>query len=269
MKITDSQFLRSDQYRDSRNLTARASLHQRFSTNPRGWFHWMLDQIELSPGMRILEVGAGPGILWQAGRERLPDGCRLVISDLSAGMLFEARQAILEGPGHFDYTVVDAQAIPFPSGVFDLVLANYMLYHVPDRPRALREIRRVLRPDGRLYAATNGQNHLRQLRLLGNMTSDTLPERAAAWPASGFDLQNGADQLRAVFSQVELRCIDDALAITEAEPVLAYLKSMWEDLPALQQPDGEQRIRAYIEKEIRLNGAFNVTKESGIFISHG
>jgi hypothetical protein len=99
------------------------------------------------------------------------------------------------------------------------------------------------------------------------MTSDSLPEQAASWPTSGFDLQNGESQLREVFSQVELRCIDDSLEITEAGPVLAYLKSMWENLPALQIPGGEQRIVAYVEAEIRRRGAFYVAKESGIFIA--
>ena len=45
-----------------------------------------------------------------------------------------------------DYAVLDLQALPFPEACFDAVIANHMLYHVPDRPRALAEVQRVLKP---------------------------------------------------------------------------------------------------------------------------
>ena len=62
--LTDQEYLRSEQYRDSGNLRARMGLHERFSTNPLGWQRWVFNQFDLMPDSRILELGCGPGRLW-------------------------------------------------------------------------------------------------------------------------------------------------------------------------------------------------------------
>ena len=64
----------------------------------------------------------------------------------------------------FTFEVVDAQLIPYEKHTFNVVIANYMLYHVPDLAKALSEIRRVLQPKGRLYATTVGLNQMAELR---------------------------------------------------------------------------------------------------------
>ena len=63
----------------------------------------------------------------------------------------------------FDFVVFDVQAIPYIDSEFDVVIANHMLYHVPDRGKAYSEIRRVLKPGGFLHAAANGKSDKRKL----------------------------------------------------------------------------------------------------------
>ncbi len=87
----------------------------------------------------------------------------IALSDFSPGMIEEAQHNLADAGRPFAFERIDAQAIPFADASFDMVIANHMLYHVPDRPQALAEIRRVLRPGGRLYAATGGANHLREI----------------------------------------------------------------------------------------------------------
>jgi hypothetical protein len=63
-KFTDQQYLTTEQYRDSLNLDARAVIHQRFSTNPYGWFNWVFDAlVKLPDNAKILELGCGPGYI--------------------------------------------------------------------------------------------------------------------------------------------------------------------------------------------------------------
>ena len=105
------------QYADSRNLSARIDLHARYSTNPQGWGNWLFAQLDLRPGDRILELGAGPGRLWRDRWQGLPAGCRLVVSDASPGMVREARQA-LAGAG-VGFAAIDAairEAVARPGG---------------------------------------------------------------------------------------------------------------------------------------------------------
>lgn len=246
------------QYRDPSNLSARIQLHQRFSTNRTGWFHWLFDQLSLPVGAHILELGCGRGDLWAENRARLPAGLRITLTDRSPGMVQAARSRLVGVTA----CVADAQALPFAADTFDVVLANHMLYHVSDRPRAFREIRRVLRAEGSLYAATNGEGHLRELDALLARCAPGLETQNARL---GFSLDNGFEQLRPWFRQVSCRRYDDALVITEVEPLLAYLRSLGggDALDAAQLAC----LRATVTEQIATTGAVRVHKAVGLF--HG
>lgn len=211
------------QYRDSTNLRARASLHARFSTNEVDWVRWVFERLDLQPESRVLELGCGTGQLWRRNLQDLPRGCEVVLSDLSPGMASEARD-LLAPDRRFTACVCDAQLLPFPEASFDQVVANHMLYHVPDRKRALREMWRVLKTGGRLMAATNGRSHMRELfRMLDRVTPGA---KNRPFPVeNSFSLQNGAGQLREWLADVSMIPRDDSLEVTEAGPVVAYALS--------------------------------------------
>ena len=102
---------------------------------------------------RILDVGCGTGAMAVAAAERWPtvtvDGV-----DASEGMLAIARGELDSQPGpvrdRVRYAQGYADMLPFADDTFDVVLAAFVLQLVPSRPRALREMRRVLRPGGRM-----------------------------------------------------------------------------------------------------------------------
>ena len=83
--------LSKEQYRDSSRLSARAQIY-RYSTNPQPWFNWVADNIKIDLGSRVLELGCGTGALWKHLLGTLPEDADVVLSDLSPGMLQEARQ---------------------------------------------------------------------------------------------------------------------------------------------------------------------------------
>ena len=70
--------------------------------------------------------------------------------------------------------MADVQELPFADGEFDVAIAAWMLYHVPDLERGVAELARVLRPGGRLVAATNSRFHLLELRELVGSGPSTL-----------------------------------------------------------------------------------------------
>ena len=260
-RYRDQNYLLKDQYKDASNLNARIDLHVRFSTNKYGWHRWVFDQFKFSPESRILELGCGPGRLWLENLHRIPDGWDITLSDFSPGMLQEAKRNLNSGRHPFKFEVVDAQAISFADESLDAVIANHMLYHVPDREKAFSEIRRVLKPGGRFYAATVGQNHLRELRELVRRFGPGIPtDGSRVRMSEGFSLENGLGQLSRWFSKVALNRYEDALTVTEAEPIVAYVRSgeslVEEMLTELQR---------YVEKEIQLGGDIHITKDTGIF----
>ncbi len=165
-KLTDSTYLQNDQYKNASNCNARLDLHQHYSLNQAGLHRWVFDQLDLLHTCRILELGCGAGQLWWQNRDRLPADWTIALSDFSPGMRQEAQRKLRACNHPFVWLTADAQRLPLADASVDAVIANHMLYHVPDLPRCLAEIQRVLRPGGRLYATTNGARHLHQLREL-------------------------------------------------------------------------------------------------------
>jgi SAM-dependent methyltransferase len=263
-QLSDQDYLLNEQYRDASRLNARINLHENFSVNPYNIFSWMFDQYEFPPGACILELGCGPGDLWLMNRERIPAGWRVVLSDFSAGMLDQARVNLSGDEGPFEFEVIDAQSIPYPAETFDAVIANFMLYHVPDKAKALAEIRRVLKPGGRLYAVTIGERHMGELPELV-LGFDPGLRLQSFDEVEGFSLESGGAQLRAFFSQVSLRRYEDGLEVTQAEPLVDYV------LSGFRWGIGPERRAEFLEYVQALldsnDGVIRITKDSGMFIA--
>jgi SAM-dependent methyltransferase len=221
---------------------------------------------------RVLELGCGPGLLWRD--QKIPEGWRVTLSDFSPGMLERARENLAESGRDFDFRLFDAQAIPSGDGSFDTVIANHMLYHVPDRERAIGEIRRVLAPGGRLYAATNGSAHMLELEQFYRILDPG--HRRMTEP---FNLENGERQLSAHFETVVLHEYEDGLVITEAEPLVAYVLSTL-PAPAAEEPAVEEAsagapperridlLRRAVAERLAESGSIRVSKSTGLFEAH-
>jgi ubiquinone/menaquinone biosynthesis C-methylase UbiE len=164
------------------------------------------------------------------------------------------------------FGVCDAQALPFVENSFDGVVANHMLYHVPDLGLALSEFRRVLRPDGRLFAATNGAQHMHQYRQLAQRIATEEGGDDTVWPQSHFAFESGAEVLRTSFQEVKLHRYENALAVTEVEPLVAYALSM--DVIRWNKAR-EAAFRAAVAQEIAAKGKFEITTEAGLFEATG
>lgn len=258
-QIADQTYLRK-QYQNASNLNDRIRIHVRFSTNRYGWHPWVFDQIKLPEHALVLELGCGPGRLWKENLGRIPTGWEIMLTDFSPGMLEEARRN-LAGVRRFAFEVADAQALPFNDAGFDAVIANHMLYHVPDRTRAFAEIRRVLRPTGRCYAATNGEAHLREMHDLVRQFDPTI----GMWRQPGdqtFTIEQAQSELSHHFSHVLLHRYESALVVTEAEPLVAFVASM-----ADANLTGARRAEftRVVEQRIVADGAIHITKDTGLF----
>jgi SAM-dependent methyltransferase len=257
VKLSDSEFVAA-QYRDSANFDARVRIYELCDVNPERWPRWLFARLGLRAGERVLEVGCGTGNLWRENAERIPKGVSLVLTDLSAGMLDEARKRLGELRPQPEFRAADAQSLPFPDASFDVAIANHMLYHVPDRVRALRELARVLRAGGRLFAGTYPWTHLLELRELVErfgLSGAMLPVRR---DANEFDLEHAADELAAVVRVERIQRRDSALAVTDPELLVAYVRSFVDDAQAIEP------LRAHVARQIELAGAFYIQISAGL-----
>lgn len=261
-KLSDSNYLQEHQYKDPTKLNARIRLHRQFSTNTYSWFHWVFDHLELPPECRLLELGCGPGDLWVENAHRLPQGWEITLSDFSQGMLEHARKNTLPLAHQFNLEIIDAQEIPYPAYSFDAVIANHMFYHVSDRKEALEEIQCVLKPGGRAYFATVGERHMAELPALVAKFDPRLATQHQAERVD-FTLENGTAQLKEWFSGLKLHRQENALLVTEINPLVDYVLS---SLKLGLQEERRGEFADFLAKEMAgSDGVIFINKENGMF----
>ncbi|HEY6420169.1 MAG TPA: class I SAM-dependent methyltransferase [Candidatus Binataceae bacterium] len=190
-----------------------------------------------------------------------PAGWDVTLSDFSLGMLGDVRRNVASIAHPFTLMQLDAQAIPFADHTFDAVIANHMLYHVPDVPRALREIRRVLVPGCKCYATTFSRADMRELHeLIRRFVGIDAPGRAAIH----FGLENGYDMMGDCFASVDISRYPDSMVITDAKPLMDYVNSM-----SMRRRATDEQIAAlqsFVEAELSARGSIKMTKDAGILI---
>lgn len=117
--------------------------------------------LDLKSGERVLEVGFGTGNEVLDLAELVGAGGQVAGIDISSGMLAVAQRKLEQkGPkARVELKVADARQLPYPDGSFDTVYSSFTLELFPDEdlPVVLAEIRRVLRPGGRLSAVSMAQ----------------------------------------------------------------------------------------------------------------
>jgi SAM-dependent methyltransferase len=260
----DQDYLRDDQYRDPVRLTRRATLHARYGTATTSWFDWVAAHIELQPGQAMLEAGCGPGWLWVEVTEPIPAGIELTLSDFSEGMVTAALSNV-RATGRFaevDGRAADLQELPYADASFDRVVANHMLYHLPDPARGVVELARVTRDDGLVVAATNGRRHMRELwSIRGRVfeVDDIDPTIDVFGADSGFPI------LRKHFGDVRWHRYADELRCTDLDDVLAYIRSTppGEDASTAQVRELRAAIAAAFDEG---GGVMTISKDVGCFV---
>lgn len=252
------------QYASSKNFDARVRIYELYGRAKPSWLEWLFDQIALAPGERVLEVGSGTGLLWARNAARVPRA-QIVLSDLSPGMLATAREQVSGLRARTTLQRIDVQAIPYSDESFDVTLANHMLYHVPDRGRAIGELARVLAPGGRCNVATNGRTHQIEMRELierfgveSNMIRDSREDAL-------FDLETAVRELSSEFGDVRVARRDDHLEVTDATVLGDYVRSACPDTPENGTRIGQ--LERYVAGRIEREGAFHLTVAAGVCVA--
>jgi ubiquinone/menaquinone biosynthesis C-methylase UbiE len=202
----DDPELVAGEYADETRLRRRAAAYTGESRGADARVP-LVDAVVAVQPRRILEVGCGWGELaeWVA-RET---GAEVTAVDLSPRMVELACERGV------DARVGDVQALPFADGEFDVAIAAWMLYHVPELDTGVSELARVLRPGGRLVVATNSRFHLNELR-----------ELVASGPStSTFTRENGEEVLGRHFARVTRQDIDSTVQFADRAEVEEYVRA--------------------------------------------
>lgn len=247
-----------EQYKNAKNLNDRISLHEKYSTNKQGWFNWLFNQIDFSRVNRLLELGCGNGKLWQENRIDLRNR-EIFLSDISEGMVEEVRNKL---GSDFNCIVADAEKIPFKDSYFDTIIANHVLFYLNDLNLGLKEISRVLRPNGILYCSTYGKNHMKEItEIVQSFDSRINLSNYSLYDI--FGLENGESILSKYFSNIQRMDYRDSLEITESKPLIDYIMSCHGNQNEILGPRLNE-FKEYIEELLKNNGKIVVTKQAGL-----
>lgn len=261
--LTSMENSLNKQYQNASNVSARIKLHKLYSVNKTGWFPWLFTEMNLKPGMKILEVGCGSGAFWVENIDRIPTGrgTKIVLSDISGGMLQDAKKSI--NKKGISFQKFDCGSIPYDDETFDVVIANHVLFYCDKPEEAAAEISRVLKKGGVLYASTYGSKHMKEITELVKGFDDRI-DLAARELYHIFGLDNGEEILGGSFEEIEKSIYDDSLLVDKAEPLLEYIMSCHGNQNQFIV-DRYKEFKAYVEKKVNRGKGFRITKEAGVF----
>jgi SAM-dependent methyltransferase len=252
---TDRGQLRDVQYRTDANLAARQAIYA--YRHPR---HDLAAAVFALADLRgdetVVDVGCGNGNYLAELSRRGHAGPVLGV-DFAPGMLAAARHRAPAAA----LTAGDAARLPVRAAVSHLTLAMHMLYHVPAPLAAVRELRRVTRPGGRVLVVLNAADHLRELR---ELVSGAVREVSGeGWAFSeGLDLAAGQELLAGEFGSVSRHEFAGELRIPGPGPVIAYARSM---LGAADLAD-PHAFTAAVARRLPADAPFRVRTHTGCLV---
>ncbi|MGN0474689.1 MAG: MerR family transcriptional regulator [Acutalibacteraceae bacterium] len=268
MKFTAQKEKIITQYADDSNLQRRINIHA-YSTAETPWMQWVFDRLEISGGMKILEIGCGNALLWRENIDRIPENTEIYLTDYSQGMVESAENLLSELKPETDsrsikfrFGTADANDLKI-CGKYDLVIANHVLYHVRERGKLLERVHDLLTDGGRFCCTTIGQHHMEELnRMLTEFSGEI--QSPFFEMSDEFTLENGGGLLEKVFDRVEKEEQDSNLIVDDARAIYDYVYSYPGNVKEILDKRGGDFI-AMIREKIEKEGAMFIRKSQGIF----
>lgn len=258
-----------EQYRDKANLQIRIHTHEKYSHPKIDFPEWVLGLVNWTGNETVLDAGCGSGAYVEAAKRR---ASWYIAGDLSFGMLSGLAERSV------DRLNLDVTAVPLANDTVDVILANHMLYHVPEPEEALKEFHRILRQGGQLVAATNSRRYMPELWELLEKVEIHLGahESSDHWRKqeellNTFSLESGKDILDAQFQRVVRHDLDGELIFEEPGPLLAYLGTMRERWKLTMNVDAawdeiSSVLGTILEQQLAERGQIHISKRAGVFV---
>lgn len=262
IKITNMESTIKEQYNSDKNLNLRSNLHS-YNVNKIDWDVWCFENMKFCKNDKVLELGCGNGKLWLKNKEKIETDLNITLSDFSKSMIKSAKNNLKEINMDFQYKEINAEKIPYKDETFDVIIAEHMIYFVSNIEKALEEIKRVLKPNGKVYITTNSKNTMNELNELcekfapnSGLSNNGLSER--------FNLEEGEKLLKKYFNNVSLNVLEGKIILSESEPLVSYKASTIQGKSILI---GKKRIefKDYLDNYIKENKQILITTKAGIF----
>ena len=260
MSIVNNYEPVSKQFSTDCNLSFRINFYSKYDTAPQKFSDWLFEKYYFSENDTVLELGCGNGFHWDEKINTLPSGCKLILSDISDGMVNKVQKRY--GDKGIIIKKIDIQSIPYDTDSIDVVIANHMLFHVPDLNKALREVYRVLRAGGLFYAATDSDEGIRPY--LHNVLTKFDSSNTAFTEKFSFSLENGMEVLQGLFTSIHKYEYDFPLSVRSTNDLMKWFLSTT-DISGYATECYDE-LYSYFENIRKKKGTIIIPKKSGIFV---
>jgi ubiquinone/menaquinone biosynthesis C-methylase UbiE len=254
------------------DLLKRINIHDQFGG--KNIDEWMLDLLQLKPGMKILDVACGAGKQCVSFYNKLNGECEITGGDVSPELLEKAKQETAAKGYKINFLPLDFdQRFPFENNQFDLISCCFAIYYSSDIPFTIREMHRVLKPGGRLF--TTGpmpQNKKVFYDIIKEATSKVIPPMPGS---SRYDSEIlGA--MKNTFSKVDVNIFENPLTFKSIEPFIEYTgaslsedRKLWHDFFTGKEGYEEimKEISAVARQWVERDSQIVMTKVVGGFIA--
>jgi len=252
------------QYSSSVNLEKRQNLWTLGDNNvPLG--NWIFQHLNLQEGEHVLEIGCGKGLMWCENKESIPRSVVLTLTDFSLGMVSVTQKNADKFGLSAEICQMDAQNLLIPDNSVDLVVGCHMLYHVPDIPKALSEIQRVLKQNGRFISTTTSISHIKEIRDL--LLQFDLEITMKSKYFSQYHCEDAPGFLAPVFPRVEYFEYNNNILLKDSIVLLPYIDSMFPFEKYPKYPEIRPQIVSTLTEIFQIQGKFHITGKMGLFIA--
>lgn len=236
---------------------------------------WVIGLIPSWKTATILDAGGGWGrFVWPLFDIYHLDTKNVVLTDLSDGMLNTAQEEASQRAASIHLDVCNIEALPFRSRSFDIVMANHVLYHLQNIPRGVKELARVVKPDGRLLATTNSDKITATIVALHYQALSALAIPFMPEPPSSFSMENGGELLAAQFRHVEQHYYEDEELTDNAAEIRATYETIGryrnllfrDDIPEKAKQELPLIVEQLAQEVIDREGALRSPSLMGVFV---
>jgi ubiquinone/menaquinone biosynthesis C-methylase UbiE len=254
------------------DLLTRIDIHNKFGG--RDIDEWMLELLDLKPGMKILDAACGAGKQCFSFYNYLKGKAEITGGDVSAELLRQAREENEKKSYKVKFMDLDFNnRIPFIDKQFDLLSCCFAIYYAEDIPLTIREMHRVLKEGGRLFT-TGPMPENKQLfyDIIREATGKEIPPM----PGSSRYASSIYDAMNATFSKVETNIFENPLTFTGIQPFIDYTRAslsedrkLWNSFFQTKEDFSKimDQITKVAEKRLAKDGKLVMTKVVGGFIA--
>jgi ubiquinone/menaquinone biosynthesis C-methylase UbiE len=255
------------------DLLKRINIHDQFGG--RNIDEWMLELLQLKPGMKILDAACGAGKQCISFYNELKGDCDITGGDVSEELLAKAKQETADKGYDIKFIPLNFnERFPFEDNTFDLLSCCFAIYYSEDIPFTIREMHRVLKPGGRLF--TDGPMPQNKKVFYDIIREATNNKEIPPMPGSSRYESGILSAMRDTFSKVDVNIFENPLTFKTAAPFIEYTgaslsedRKLWHDF--FTGKEGFEEIMKDItnvaEAWVKRDGQIVMTKVVGGFVA--